>query len=288
MRAMAHPAASIMDAFTLCLNGIVNPLLKQRILEIKASFLSAETEYSAAGSAGHLYMIPANHQRGEEIAIGRVTKGELKEMYTYYLVDKSKPGRSVYDLLLTSAPNGICPLCGVGQAATLDHFLPKAKFPIYSVLPLNLIPACRDCNTGKLATFATSYGEQSLHPYFDHGIFVNEQWLSASVMHTTPASISFFVSAPTSWAPGDQARAESHFLSLRLGERFAVLAASELTSINAMLKSYISGLGSNAVREYLNACAIAEFGLHRNSWKTAMLFALAADDWYCQGGFRLT
>lgn len=287
MRLMASPTVSITEAYQLCLNGIVNPLLRQKISEIQPFFWGAEAGYAAAGRIGHLYTIPESSQRNEEIVVGRVTKGELKDMYTYYLVDKSKPGRSLYDLLLTSAPNGICPLCGVGQAATLDHFLPKAKFPIYAILPLNLIPACRDCNTGKLTAYATTYGEQSLHPYFDHGIFVNERWLSATVMHTTPASINFFVSVPVNWEAGDRERAETHFLSLKLRERFAVLAAGELASINAMLKSYISGLGPNAVREYLNACALAEFGLHKNSWKTAMLFALAADDWFCQEGFRL-
>ena len=287
MRVMACPAASVSDTLTLCVSGIVNDSLRERILELAPTFALVGTNYSAAGTAGELYAFPVNNQRNEEIVIGRVTKDELKDMYSYYLVDKSKPGRSVYDSMLASAPNGICPLCGVGHAVTLDHFLPKAKFPMFSILPLNLVPACRDCNTGKLTAYAKEFGEQSLHPYFDHGKYIDDQWLFARVEQTAPASVSFFVAPPAAWLDGDKERVLSHFMSLKLGERFSVLAAGELSSINAMLKAYIAGIGPDAVREYLNAYAMAELSLHKNSWKAALLLALASSNWFCQIGFQL-
>ncbi len=286
MRVMARPAVAASDTLSLCVSGIVNPSLRERILEATPTFSVADTRYSTAGTTGELYTIPVNNQRNEEILIDRVTKDELKAMYSYCLVDKTKPGRSVYDSILASAPNGICPLCGVGQAATLDHYLPKAKFPIFSILPLNLIPACRDCNTGKLTDYANTFGEQSLHPYFDHGKYIDDQWLFARVEQTVPPSVSFFVAPPANWQDGDKERVQSHFRSLKLGERFSVLAAGELASINAMLKAYIAPRGAGEVREYLNACKMAELSLHKNSWKVAMLSALADSAWYCQTGFR--
>jgi hypothetical protein len=158
---------------------------------------------------------------------------------------------------------------------------------MFSVLPLNLIPACRDCNTGKLTAYATAFGEQSLHPYFDHGKYVSDQWLFARVVQTSPASVSFFVAPPANWSVGEGERVLSHFTSLKLGERFSVLAAGELASINAVLKQYIGRSGPDAVREYLNACAAAELSLHKNSWKAAMLLALAGDNWFCQTGYQL-
>jgi hypothetical protein len=287
MRSMARPAIVASETFLLCVNGILNASLRERILELAPSFDLGNANYATAGNAGELYTIPASNHRNGEIVIGRVTKDELKDMYSYYLVDKSKPGRSVYDLMLASAPNGICPLCGVGHAVTLDHFLPKAKFPIFSVLPLNLIPACRDCNTGKMTAYATTFGEQSLHPYFDHGKYVSDQWLFARVVQTSPASVTFFVAPPANWSVGEEERVLAHFTSLKLGERFSVLAAGELASINAVLKQYIGSRGPDAIREYLNACAAAELGLHKNSWKAAMLLALASDDWFCQTGYQL-
>ncbi|TPJ42888.1 HNH endonuclease signature motif containing protein [Mesorhizobium sp. B2-7-1] len=60
----------------------------------------------------------------------------------------------------------MCPFCGgLGHTWTLDHYLPKANFPAYSVNPSNLVPCCRDCNSGKNASFGAELHEQTLHPY---------------------------------------------------------------------------------------------------------------------------
>ena len=42
--------------------------------------------------------------------------------------------------------NSDCQYCTLGEAATLDHYLPKSLFPEYAVLPINLIPCCYGCN----------------------------------------------------------------------------------------------------------------------------------------------
>lgn len=286
MRAMPQPTAAAKDVFALCASGITDFSLRQRISAVAPTFVDAAVVYIKAAAVGGLYRLPHNRQRDTEILVGDVTKGEVRKMYSYYLVGQNMPARGIYDGLVASAPGGVCPLCGAGYAVTLDHYLPKAKFPFFAILPQNLVPACRDCNTGKLATFASAMGAQSLHPYFDHGVFVSEQWLVANVVHSSPASIQFSVSPPIGWSEQNKERVLSHFTSLKLASRFAVLAASELSSISALLTSYVCNSGPNAVREYLKACASTEFGLHSNSWKTAMLQALASCDWYCETGFN--
>lgn len=40
----------------------------------------------------------------------------------------------------------VCQYCGINDASTMDHYLPKAIYPEYSVHSLNLIPCCSDCN----------------------------------------------------------------------------------------------------------------------------------------------
>jgi 5-methylcytosine-specific restriction endonuclease McrA len=44
---------------------------------------------------------------------------------------------------------GTCQYCGIGDPKTMDHYLPISFFPEYSVLALNLIPCCKDCNSKK-------------------------------------------------------------------------------------------------------------------------------------------
>lgn len=62
-----------------------------------------------------------------------------------------------------------CPACGEdGYPRTLDHYLPKEKFPEFSILSRNLAPMCDACQGAKLAKTLTANQEKIfLHPYYD-------------------------------------------------------------------------------------------------------------------------
>lgn len=64
-----------------------------------------------------------------------------------------------------------CPFCGEEVIpSTLDHFLPKEKFPEYSICLINLIPMCTKCQ-GKDAKGEKILSQNNqrifLNPYFD-------------------------------------------------------------------------------------------------------------------------
>jgi hypothetical protein len=179
-----------------------------------------------------------------------------------------------------------CPFCGFGQASTLDHYLPKAKYPQFSVLPFNLVPSCKDCNTGKSTAIATTAEGQCLHPYFDHQNFIKDQWLYAKVRETEPATIYFFVKAPEQWDNISKAKVQAHFSNFKLDSRYSVEAGNEMVSLRDVLVNYCQSLGSEWVRQHLKMEANSSASQHSNSWKTAMFQALVASDWYCDGGFR--
>ena len=65
--------------------------------------------------------------------------------------------------------NGLesCPFCGGDGARTIEHYLPKACYPEFSVFSLNLMPSCGSCNTKR--NDINEYGAPTalLHPYFD-------------------------------------------------------------------------------------------------------------------------
>lgn len=71
----------------------------------------------------------------------------------------------------------VCPMCGSMHSGTLDHYLPKNGYPIFSVFSKNLIPAC-NCNSrrGEIL-LGPNAGERVLHPYFDSCL--GERLLSA-------------------------------------------------------------------------------------------------------------
>lgn len=45
--------------------------------------------------------------------------------------------------------NETCPLCECDSVSTMDHYLPKEKYPLFVVHPRNLIPCCNSCNQHK-------------------------------------------------------------------------------------------------------------------------------------------
>lgn len=63
----------------------------------------------------------------------------------------------------------ICPACGEpGAPNTLDHYLPKGKFPHLSIIPANLFPMCDACQARKLEkTGDAEHPRYFIHPYFD-------------------------------------------------------------------------------------------------------------------------
>jgi len=66
-------------------------------------------------------------------------------------------------------PLSICPACGeFGEPNTLDHYLPKTKYPHFSVTPANLFPMCDACQSLKSSKTGSALEPRYfLHPYFD-------------------------------------------------------------------------------------------------------------------------
>ena len=267
--------------YKTCIDSISNVNLRDRLNLVTHDIVAASRDYKQKAEDKRLYTMLPNLCKNNEIALGTVTKQELKDVYSSHMVGKLKPARKFYDLLLSQAPLGQCPYCGFGHASTLDHYLPKAKYPQLSVLSLNLVPSCKDCNTRKNTKIATVAEKQSLHPYFDHKDFINEQWLFAEVMQTNPVTISFVVKAPTQWDEVSKGRVLSHFDNFELSARYSIEASSEIVGIKNVLDDLRRKASPDVLQNHLHKQAKSHADQYINSWKTAMYQALACSDWYC-------
>jgi len=132
------------------------------------------------------------------------------------------------------APLGKCPYCGFGHVSTLDHYLSKARYPGFAVLPTNLVPCCGDCNHGKGAGVSTA-NNQIPHPYYEAPAIETDTWLFASIEETTPARAQYSVLIPPGWPAALALRVQNYFRDLELAARFAVEAASEIVSLSDLL-----------------------------------------------------
>jgi len=166
---------------------------------------------------------------------------------------------------------------------TLDHYLPKTSFPVFSVTPNNLVPACQWCQGEKLESYPTSEEEQLLHPYFDTEF--DDQWLAAAVVEGSPAAFRFFADPPPDWNAARRARAENHLTTLNLPELFSSNAGSRLAEIRHNLAALHVAGGEAAVRDHLIEAKISAELDDTNSWASAMYRAAVDSPWFCDGGF---
>lgn len=269
--------------YTSCVSGVPIADLAARFNAATVDFLALANLYENRARINELYLFPSSPWgNGAAVVLGELTKDELTALYTNYMARRDQPGRSYYDQIMSLAPLGKCPLCGFGQVSTLDHFLSKARYPTFSVLPVNLIPACSDCNKGK-GSGVIDAQNQIPHPYFEEPRIETDTWLYATVIETSPATASFSVIPPDYW-PQDLARRVVNYThDINLTARFAIEAASELTSLSDIL----SQLGtSQQIHEYLVLITQVERSNRRNSWKAALYEALSESTWYREGDYR--
>lgn len=277
MRTLPRPTRKAGDVFSLCISRVRRPSLKRQLIRVTARVAAAEGSYLSRAVNAQLHLFRRTR------TVNGVSAKQLMRVYTGRMVPKTQPGRCVYDELIAAAPYGRCPFCGVGQVATLDHYLPKAKYPVMVVMPVNLVPACSWCQTAKKDAYPTGQRDHPLHPYFDN--LEDKRWLCADVVDSHPATFAFKVRRPVGVSVTTAARLRHHLQLLKLDQLFASNAADELINIRFGLERLYEAAGAEAVREHLSTQAESREQAFKNSWQTAMYRAAEKCDWFCDGGF---
>jgi len=292
MRNLVKPDENAKDVFLNCLETIKekNSELKYRLSEIAETVGTAAAAFEAHIRDHNLHSLPTNKVRKktkfDRIIDGKVTVTEMKDVYDDCFVAKGSTGRALYDKIILSTPHRKCPYCFHRIVSTIDHYLPKAYFPLLSVVPINLVPSCGECNTGELrANYPTKPSEEILHPYFDN--VENDWWLKARVEHTVPASVTFFVDPPAFWDTLKKNRVKNHFESLQLNKLYSIEAAYKLSTIESQCHENFENGGSLEVKKLLDETARSNKKANINSWLTALFIALSNDSWFCSGGFKI-
>jgi 5-methylcytosine-specific restriction endonuclease McrA len=209
-----------------------------------------------------------------------VTKGDLVKLYKDIFSNQNKNSRAIYDRLKLSS-KGRCCICLIGNAETLDHYLPKARYPAFSVDPQNLIPACTICNKGKGASLLQIKEEHVLHPYFSSNNFYADLWLKAEVIEEVPVRIKFFIEPPTGWNVDDITLLETHVNSFDITDKFSLYISSHLATaiddVNLAINKNERSI--EAVKEDFEFKADSRD--NKNSPVTAMFRALSESTWFC-------
>lgn len=286
MRYVPRPIFSHSQVFNACLLGTGDAGVRSRCESIAVAMTLHERRYNALASSGTLAIVDSHERGGDLIPVSNnATRGDLKGLYTKQMAKLGKPARAFYDAIRMSSAGNVCPYCGIGVVETLDHFLPKGHYSLYSVMPCNLVPSCRDCNTGKLDG-GDGLFHMSSHPYFEDERVRTDRWLLASVVQTNPAHAEFRFLAPITWSSDMSTRVLNHFESFELARRYSVQAAGRFSFYAELISNFRSG-GDALLDGFLLQCANAEVRAYGvNSWQAALASSVASDSWFKAEGFQ--
>lgn len=273
MRPLDKPDINVEDIFCACSEHFRDKDLVNRLLSCKDSIVKISSDFDKLATEHETYKMD------ESIANkGVVTDKELKKVYTEKMAAPNSIGKKYYSQILAMPHNELCPLCGARMVSTLDHYLPKAKYPSLSVTPTNLIAACRDCNFDKSDIEFTSSDDETLHPYYDN--IENHRWLFCDVMESNPISFKYGIKMMDTTDEILFQRITNHFDTFNLGKLYSVKASEMISGIESMLKRLYSRAGESAVRLQIEEDMLSRELLSLNSWQSAFYRGIHNSKWF--------
>ena len=279
MKKLPLPSYQFLDTFNVCLQDCDSENLPAMI-GLRQQIPGFDLLYRQRASNTTLHQsTQSRHGHSEDIVIGNVTKADFVDLYEDCFVKTGTSGRAIYDEIRASS-DGLCPLCGIGSVSTLDHYLPKARYPLYSVHPCNLVPACMDCNKGKGSSVLNSNVEEPLHPYFVSPHFIDEHWISAEIVETTPVTARFYPTPRATWSQDCQQRAVNHFNDFGLASRYKTQASLLFTMLTERVRElkHEQGLSTEEIQANFLARTQTQ---PPNSIARALMEAIAQSEWFC-------
>lgn len=266
------PVQNAGAVFDLVVRSTQSAEVRQRLAGERARVLAGSGEYTEAAGTGTLGQLDPSR-----FMLPNVLPSEMVDLYER-LRDNTLP-RAVYTALMSRNSFRRCAYCGDRDATTLDHYLGKASFGVFAVLPANLVPACMPCNSARAAReLRTRATPNTLHPHYDD--LASIRWLRARIvdrggpvarLYADPASVS---------TPFLRARSAEHLTALNLKRYFKLKAAQELAGLDEVLPDMLARQGISAVIEHLSVQARQRSVSRMNCWERALFEALAEDDWY--------
>lgn len=284
MHNLPKPSIHYLGQYKKC-TSVRSSSLKTNLKNAFPLLESAAENYDQLATEARIYKI----KKIDESDLLPITPSDLIKLYTQQMAKKGRPARETYDQLMIAAKSR-CPFCSHNHPTTLDHYLPKGEglFPEFSVLPLNLVPCCKDCNHGKLEGFPDENVKQFIHPYYDDISLI--QWLEAEVDFSLGGSptITYFINQNADGLEDVLYKRISYqFFTLALNNLYSIEAGDELSAIEGSLRELYGADNASGVKEHLSSQARSRSHPNKNSWQAAMYRCISENDEFCDMNWSL-
>ena len=200
--------------------------------------LIEEQNYQSFALNGNLKSIPCGILPSEKLS-----ESDMKFLYTKF----KNEGRSFYEVLRNNTFFKKCPYCEKRDVSELDHFLSQNSYPMFTIIPMNLVPSCHDCNTGKL-----DKNLEIIHPYFEDTR--KEKWMICEIKVIFQVMVvSYKLSFKnTTFSSDTKKRIINTVNMFKLHVNYATWAASLISNKKGVWKSQIQKGGVFALVNLIN------------------------------------
>lgn len=232
-------------------------------------------------SREYVTYVPYNIVGLPHISINDEEKEIINKVYDQKFANENSIGRKYYNIIMANA-KGRCPICGGGKLKNLDHFLPKSRYPLLCVTPINLVPTCRDCNMEKGAEVGNDYYEIPFHPYLET---MGDKWIECDLNFYSDKtfSIKFINGYEESLNPDLWRKYQAHMRINDLDSTFCSRAEEELENVRVIYKNVLSACGKEELKSSLVEMKKSVETIDVNSWKAALYRALITKcDEFCE------
>lgn len=157
----------------------------------------------------------------------------------------------------------ICPACGSPTPPeTLDHYLPKGRYPQFAITPVNLTPMCDPCQRRKKEKTGNAVSPRFfIHPYFDAFSLPQILQLEVAAPFATPT---FSLTPHPDLTVEETALVTTHMRELQVARRYVRFFRNE----HRRLLRNVSKMRSTGLVVVDNIAAWQEGHAHptTNSW----------------------
>lgn len=168
-----------------------------------------------------------------------------------------------------------CPACGEdGTPNTLDHYLPKNKYPEFAVTSRNLFPMCDICQ-GKKGSKTVNTANQRLfiHPYFDD--FAAHSVVRLTIGRPFESPNAFSIKPQISLTAQQSALIARHLEELGISSRYEKFFKTEYTRLKRLVSR--ARAKRQDVRERISEFHDYALDKSTNSW-AAVFYQGVLDD----------
>lgn len=223
----------------------LNPLLRKAIYWdgiVGAKRLSVRADLNLIRpSIVQRFTIYSSHCKAGDLEL--ITKSTISSKHAKALVDcysiKSK-GLSKLKKAIKDHQADIlkseCQYCNIGEPSTFDHYLPKGKFPEFSVLSTNLIPCCFQCNLDKGEKWLNLKQRRFINLYYD--VIPKVKYLEAKIYFKRKVPYAKFKLNITKIPPPLQAVISNHFKDLKLLIRYQERSGGSISDLLSSITPY--------------------------------------------------